>query len=218
MLTLGVTPGEGRGEGGVLRGLGTYRERDDALRGHDPALPLLLADANAIDASHGDARQGVSGRDGDGDGGLELVDVVAGGDLVRGAADLDHEAFVLVIAAAIRVLLRLGPGLHLVQHIRDDQRREVLLHPGVHRNLGLLRPAVQVPRLEEAGYVLEHQVEEVDQEPLHVALRELRIAQREVVPPEVVLDIASTVQIQRMRGRVAQHVEHEFQERADVRG
>lgn len=64
-------------------------EGDDALRRHDPRLPLLLADGNAVEARDGDALDGVALGDLDGDGGLVFVDFVAGCDFPRGPGDLD---------------------------------------------------------------------------------------------------------------------------------
>lgn len=141
-------------------------EGNHALGGHDPGLPLLLADGDAVEACHGDAFDGVAGGDADDDGGLVLVDFVAGGDFTGGASDADDE-FLFVSGWGLLVV---GPGLDFVEGVGDDERGEELGCPGFDGDAGLLGAAVDVPCAEEAGDVFEGEVEEVDEEPLHVLL------------------------------------------------
>lgn len=69
----------------------TYRKRDDTLGNYEPATPLLLADADAVDAFDRGLMQRIRGRELDGDLHRLVVDFVAGGDLLGFGVYFDDE-------------------------------------------------------------------------------------------------------------------------------
>lgn len=102
------------------------------------------------------------------------------------------------------------PLLHVVQRVVDDEGGEELRRPGLDRDAGLLVAAVNVPGSEEAGNVLEDEVEEVHEEPLHALLisfggRKLDIVVSDLLGPQM-----RFVEFQGVGGRVTQNIEHEF--------
>lgn len=143
-----LPPGHQTVDDGIALADAAGGEVDDALGVDDPEAPLLLRDADAVDGVDFGAGERVGGGKADGDAHCLFVDGDRGGDFAGRGGHFDrHCLLLLLLVGGCCGRLRGGPLADDREFLRDDERGDVFLRPGLDGDAELAGGAVAPPVL-----------------------------------------------------------------------
>lgn len=161
----------GTGDGMEWRGWETHGECNNTLSIPQPTQPLLLTNRHTIQAIDFNALKRIIIREANHDLHHQLIDFISGENLLRSLRDFDDKVFFVFRGG----FLVSGPLLNFVECVFYDERGEEFARPGIDCEACLTGIARKEPGADEAGRVVETEVVEVYEEPVHTSFWGFRV-------------------------------------------